>query len=276
MKKQTIFIFIAIAMLSLQCAPRYTDNGNIIRIKGSDTMYILAQSWAENYMKANPGISIYCEGGGTATGTQALASGTVEISTASRPIRPEEGQLIAQRFNSVGVMHRVAKDALSIYIHPSNPVNSLTMEQLKDIYTGKINNWREVGGLSSPILKLNRIPNSGTHLYFKEHVMDGEPYTTQGTMVVASAFDMMRNVKINTNAIGYGGFVNDLEIKLLKVNNVEPLAENVLNDTYPITRYLYLYTANVPQGEIKKFIEWVLGPEGQLLVKQAGFFPLWE
>ena len=239
-------------------------------------MYMLAQYWAESYMKSHPGVSIYCEGGGSGAGADALAAGSADICTASRPLRPEEAQLLAKKYGSVGLLHRVAKDALSIYLHPSNPVRSLTVRQLKQIYTGEITNWKEVGGDDAEIRILYRMPNSGTHLYLQEHVLDGEAYSVQSSKRVGSAFDMIENVKNTPNAIGYGGFLQQEGIYICKIDNVEPTAENVLNDSYPVTRYLYLYTPNTPAGHIRLFIEWVMGPQGQQIVKKAGFFPIWE
>ena len=139
-------------------------------------MLLLSNHWAENFMKKYPDISVYTEGGGTATGALSLAKGRVNICAASRPLRPEEIQLLAKNFKRVGVSTLVAKDALTIYLHPDNPIKNLSLQQLSDIFTGKIKNWKEVGGDDTSITILNRMPSSGSYVYFQEHVLNGLPY----------------------------------------------------------------------------------------------------
>jgi phosphate transport system substrate-binding protein len=226
-------------------------------------------------MKANPGISVYAEGGGTATGMEALIKGEVDICTASRPINPSEARRLVQRQGYLGVSILVAKDALSIYLHPENPVRNLTVAQVKDIYTGKISIWKQVGGKDAPIVLLSRSPNSGTYLYFQEHVLDEQPYspairTMPGTEAITQA------VAENPNAIGYGGIAYGQKLVHCKINGVAPTEANVRNDSYPVSRYLYFYTIKEPGGNVKKFIDWVLSKDGQAAVKKIGYVPLRE
>jgi ABC-type phosphate transport system substrate-binding protein len=158
-------IFLIYALFALQgCSTTrpITDIAPIIRIKGSDTMVILAQRWAEEYMKQHTGIAVYVEGGGSATGIEALIKGEIEICTASRPLQPGEVRRLAQQHRNIGIAFRVAKDGLSIYLHPDNPIRDLSLEQVKGIYTGRIKNWREVGGKDEPIVTFSRTPSSGT------------------------------------------------------------------------------------------------------------------
>jgi phosphate transport system substrate-binding protein len=263
-------------MCWLQCSTsRNLASSTTIRIKGSDTMIILADLWAEEYMKANPGISVYADGGGTATGMEALINGDVDICTASRPINPSEARRLVQRQGYLGVSILVAKDALSIYLHPQNPVRNLTMTQVREIFIGKITSWKEVGGSDAEIVLFNRSPNSGTYLYFQEHVLDEQPYsptvrTMPGTEAITQA------VAENPNAIGYGGIAYGQNLVHCKVNGIAPTEANVRNDTYPISRYLYFYTIKEPGGNAKKFIDWVLGRDGQAAVKKIGYVPLRE
>ena len=255
---------------------KYTQKEpSIIRIKGSDTVLILAQSLAEHYMIGHAGISIHVEGGGTAVGARELVNGNIDICTASRPLQPEEIQGLARNFGRIGVAHAVAKDALSIYLNQQNPVDNLTMNQLKQIYTGRITNWRQVGGDDALIILLNRTPNSGTYLYFKEHILEGENYSDSILPLPTTAL-IVKNVATNRYAIGFGGIAYAANVKHCRVNGIEPTQENVMRDLYPITRYLFLYTIDRPQGIVKDFITWVISPEGQEVVRKVGYFPIWE
>jgi len=236
-------------------------------------MHILASRWAEDYMKLNPEISIYVEGGGTAQGVQALVEGKADICTASRPLRPNEARLLAENYGKLGMNFLVAKDALSIYIHPQNPVQDLTLAQVKEIFGGKITNWQDVGGHNAPITVLIRPPNSGTHLYFKEHVLDGDDYTP--TAQIMSTTSMVVNVVTdNPEAIGYGGIAYGMNVVHCQLDGFAPTEENIRNDRYPIIRYLYLYTIDTPPTPVKAFIDWILS-EGQKVVNEVGYMPLW-
>lgn len=238
-------------------------------------MLPLARFWAEVYMIENPGISVYVDGGGTATGMTALARGEIDICMASRPIVPEEAQQLVEKFATVGVSVLVAKDALSIYVNPDNPVKNLTVEHIRDIYSGKIKNWSQVGGDDAAILLLNRMPMSGTFAYFQEHVLEGTPYSTN-SIALQTTKAIVETVAKEKYAIGYGGMAYEADIYHCDINGVEPTKENVLNDSYPLTRYLYLYTIDTPQGKTKNFINWVLSEHGQDIVKWVGYFPIWQ
>lgn len=238
-------------------------------------MIILAELWAEEYMKANPGISVYAEGGGTATGMEALIKGDIDICTASRPINPGEARRLVEHQGYLGISFLAAKDALSIYLHPENPVRNLTVAQLKDIYMGKISSWKEVGGKDAQIALFSRSPNSGTHLYFQEHILEGQPYSA-AAQTVTSAAAVVEAVAQNPNAIGYGGIAYGQNLVHCKINGVTPTEANVRNDSYPISRYLYFYTIKEPSGNVKRFIDWALSREGQAAVKKIGYVPLRE
>jgi len=238
-------------------------------------MIILAELWAEEYMKANPGISVYADGGGTATGMEALIKGDIDICTASRPINPSEARRLVERQGYLGISFLVAKDALSIYLHPQNPVRNLTMTQVREIFTRKITSWMDVGGSDAEIVLFSRSPNSGTYLYFQEHILEGQPYSA-AAQTVTSAAAVVEAVAQHPNAIGYGGIAYGQNLVHCKINGVAPTEQNVRNDSYPISRYLYFYTIKAPSGNVKKIIDWVLGKEGQAAVKKIGYVPLRE
>ncbi len=272
MKRETVFYIVLLLLVS--CSTFSSRQVQRIRIKGSDTMVPLLQLWAQEFMKRHPGISVYTEGGGTATGIEALIEKRADISAASRPLRSIEAQKIAEQFKTVGVSILVAKDALSIYLHPDNPVKNLTLQQLQAVFTGETANWKELGGWDRPLQVLIRPPNSGTHLYFKEHVLHGNPYTDNAIMI-STTDSIAATILKKPHSIGYGGMGRANNVRHCHINAIAPTDKNVIAGLYPITRYLYLYTTNTPKGLIKQFIDWVLSPEGQNVVEKANYFPIW-
>lgn len=244
-----------------------------ITVKGSDTMVILSQRWAERYMAKNKGVSIQVTGGGSGTGISALINGTTDICNASRPMKPSEIKKLKERFGTMGVEIPCGKDGLALYVHEKNPVKGLTLAQIKDIYTEKITNWKQVGGADAKIVLYSRENNSGTYVYFKDNVLKGADYSPScqnlpGTAAVVNA------VAKDKNGIGYGGAAYGKGIRELEVNGHAPTKENIASGKYPIARFLYMYVRNKPTGEMKKFIDWVLSPEGQEVVTQVGYFPV--
>jgi len=251
---------------------------NKITVKGSDTMVILSQKWAEVYMKKNPGASIQVTGGGSGVGLAALINGSTDIANSSRPIKSTEVEKLKARYNTLGVEIPCAKDGLSVYLNKANPVSALTIKQLGQIFSGKITNWKEVGGVDAPIKLYGRESSSGTFGFFKDNVVktDFSPscQTLPGTAAIVNA------VKKDKYSIGYGGAayaegVKDCAVKKDdKSAAVLPTAATIKNHTYPITRYLYMYLKSKPTGETKAFVDWILSSEGQKLVVETGYFPL--
>lgn len=252
---------------------------NVITVKGSDTMVNLAQVWAQKFMEKNPGVTIQVTGGGSGTGIAALINGTTDICNASRPMKPSEREKLKQRYNSMGVEIKTAIDGLSVYLNSSNKVSELTLDQIKDIYTGKITNWRQVGGNDSKIIVYGRENSSGTYVYFKDNVLKGMDYSSNmqslpGTAAVVNA------VAKDKNSIGFGGaaYAKDVKYALVKKDantpGYAPNADNIKAGKYPITRFLYMYTKSRPTGAIKEFIDWVISSEGQSVVSQVGYFPI--
>lgn len=274
--KKKILIFFFIAIILPACSGSISEKNSTIRIKGSDTMLYLTKILAREYMKTYPGISVYVEGGGTVTGIKALAEGEIDICTASRPLEGEDVKLLAEKFRSVGISTLIAKDALSIYVNLKNPVNNIEVEQLKNIFICNINSWVEFGWDNEKIVLVGRNTNSGTYLYFKEHVLEGNDYCDM-LKVEPTTESIVRFVSENQYAIGYGGigYVSN-SVKTLKINGIDANKENVLNDKYPLSRYLHLYTIQAPEGKIKDFIDWVISDEGQKYVSQSGYIPIWN
>jgi phosphate transport system substrate-binding protein len=256
-----------------------------IENKGSDTLVNVALAWAQAYGQVNPNVQIAVTGGGSGTGIAALINGTVDMANASRQIKPEErAQAEANGINPVE--HVVARDAIAIVVRPGNPVDGLTIPQLADIYSGKITNWREVGGEDRPIVLLSRESNSGTHVFFLEQVVrqgqaDNDTLFSPDTLLMPSSEGISAEVRQNPNAIGYDGlgYVTP-DQKVVAVAPaagepyVEPSVETVKNGNYPIARALYIYTAGEPQGAIQAYLDWIVGPEGQAIVREQGFVPL--
>jgi phosphate transport system substrate-binding protein len=285
-------LFLSIILVSVTlpgCADRRSPEQRLktvetIQNKGSDTLVNLALAWAEEYMELYPDVRISVTGGGSGTGIAALINGTVDIANASRQMKSEEVE--ASEANGVSpVEFVVARDAIAVVVHLSNPVDELTFREISDIYTGKITNWQEVGGEDRPIVLLSRESNSGTYVYFLENVVrmgerDSDLLFSPGTLLMPSSEGVSSEVSQNPNAIGYDGlgYVTS-DQKVLAVARaagepyVLPSVETVNDGSYPVARPLYMYTAGEPTGQILTYLEWVRG-EGQTLVSQLGFVPL--
>lgn len=269
-----LLLFLSILILNSGCSVKPTEYATIT-IKGSDSMLQLTENLAEEYMKLNPGVSIYVYGGGSSEGVRALIRDEIDICTASRNLKPEETKALADYYGSVGLFYLVAKEALCIYVNQNNPVKNFTIDELKKIFECEIDNWDKLGGKNQKIAPVIRNINSGTHYYFKEHVLSGDNYCDDA-IIESTTNSVIEYIENNEAAIGYGsmGYTGDIFYAI--VDNIEPSEKNVRNDTYPITRYLHFYTTKAPGGAVKNFIDWVLSPEGQQVIKQSGYIPLWE
>ncbi|HKR62532.1 MAG TPA: phosphate ABC transporter substrate-binding protein [Thermoanaerobaculia bacterium] len=253
--------------------------GKPVSIKGSDTMVIMNARLAEAFMAKVPGTMIQVTGGGSGVGIAALINGTTDIAASSRPIKASETDKLKARFATLGFAYPIARDGLSVYLNTANPVKELSLAQLRDIYTGKITNWSQVGGANAPIILYSRENSSGTYTYFKDNVLMGKDYspraqTLQGTAAVVNA------VAKDANGIGYGGaaFAKGIKFAAVKKDDkspgVLPTLETVRGGQYPITRYLYLYLRAKPSGDVKQFLDWAVSPEGQDIVTKVGYFPV--
>jgi phosphate transport system substrate-binding protein len=258
------------------------------KIIGSNTVTPLSSVWAEEFMKANPKVSIAVSGPGSGAGIAALIDSTTDICQSSRTIKQSEiDQAKAKGVNPYEI--QVASDGLSVVVHPSNPVSELTIAQLSAIYTNQITNWKEVGGNDASIVVLSRDTNSGTHVFFKEHVVQMAGLPTQNTkleygskvLFLPSTEEGVLEVARNSNAIFYPGlgYVTS-QVKLVKIKKtasdpgILPSENTVLDGTYPISRPLLFYTNGAPTGVIKVFIDYCLSTEGQKKVTEVGYVPL--
>jgi phosphate transport system substrate-binding protein len=251
---------------------------------GSDTLVNLALTWAETYMDKHPEVRISVTGGGTGTGIAALINGTIDIANASREMKPEEIDA-ANKNGITPVKFTVAMDAIAVVVHPSNPVDKLTLQQISDIYTSKITNWSQLDGVDRPIVLLSRESNSGTYTYFLENVIrmgnkESKLLFSPDTLLMPSSEGISTEVRQNPNAIGYDGLgYVTLEQKTVAVSHdirgpyILPSIKTVIDNSYPISRPLFMYTTGEPTGAVKDYLDWILG-EGQTLVPTLGFVPL--
>lgn len=274
MKKVKI-IAVLLVLITFGCGSK---ESNTTTVKGSDTMVILSQKWAEAFMKEHPKTTIQVTGGGSGVGIAALVNGSTDIANASRPIKSSEIDKIKEKYKENVVEIACAKDGLSVFLNQGNSVSELTIQQLGDIFSGKITNWKEVGGEDAKIRLYGRESSSGTFEFFKEHVVKGDfskfVQTLPGTAAIVNA------VNKDKFSIGYGGAayaegVKDCAVKLDdKTAGVLPSAATIKDKTYPISRYLYMYLKTKPEGETKAFIDWILSPAGQEIIENVGYYPL--
>jgi phosphate transport system substrate-binding protein len=287
--KRIILVFLALGFLASSCtsgpgpgtSPTSPAGGNIV-VKGSDTMVNLASAWAEEYEIKHPGVKVSVSGGGSGFGITALIEGTTDICNNSRSWKPEEVENArAKGFEPVSVA--VALDGVAVVVNPQNPVNSLTIDQLAAIYTGKIANWREVGGVDSPIVVLSRDNNSGTHIFFKEQVVQAKDKQAEydpDVMFLPTSQSISDEVARNPYAIAYFGLgYVTREHKVLGIKKdtsseaVKPDMSTIKDGTYPVARPLYVTTRGEAQGLIKEYIDWILGSDGQKIVSELDFVP---
>ncbi|OGS23807.1 MAG: hypothetical protein A2297_02530 [Elusimicrobia bacterium RIFOXYB2_FULL_48_7] len=260
-------------------------SGNSIQIKGSDTMVNLVQAWSEEFSRENPDANMSVTGGGTGTGIASFISGSCDIVAASRQMEPKEIEL-AKRNGLEEKEFIVSLDGIAVVVNPKNPAGKLTVGQLRDIFTGKIRNWKEVGGNDAKIVLLSREINSGTHVFFKEHILrNGNPKGSEefapGALLMPSSQAIADEAAQNTDTIGYYGmgYISPKQ-KLVAVSKgpgmpfVLPSIETVQNNTYPISRPLYLCTQNNAPEAVARFVDFALSPKGQEIVKKLDFVPV--
>jgi len=288
--KHIIAIFLLFSLILTSCGPASSaeaasdSQATYIENKGSDTIVNLALAWAERYQGEHPDVRISVTGGGSGTGIAALINNTVDIANASRQIKSEE--VDEAKSNGVEpVEHIIARDAIAVIVNPENPVNELTLQQISDIYSGKIINWSEVGGEDRPIVRLSRETNSGTHVYFLETVLrlgskEDKTLFSTNTLLLPSSEGIIAEVRQNPNAIGYDGLgYVPKDLKMIAIAKevggayVLPSIETVNDKTYAIARDLYMYTNGEASGIVKEYLDWILSPEAQEIVVELGFVP---
>ncbi len=246
-----------------------SEKKETITIAGSTTVQRIVLEEAKAFMKKYPDIRVSVQGGGSGTGIRQVGEGIIDIGAASRELTEEE----RKRYPNL-VATPIALDGIAVIVNPQNPVNDLTLEQVRKIFTGEIRNWKEVGGEDAEIVVVIREEGSGTRKVFKELVLKGKDYASNALQKQSNGA-VKETVANNKYAIGYIGLgYVDESVKALKINGVKPTKENVKNGKYPISRRLYLITNGQPQGVTKKFIDFVLSEEGQRIVEQTGYIPI--
>jgi phosphate transport system substrate-binding protein len=253
--------------------------GNIT-VKGSDTLLILAQKWAEVYMGQHADVKISVTGGGSGTGFAALQNQTTDLCDASRKAKAGEIASCIKAFGARPTEYKVALDGLSVYVNPENPVKELTVAQVGDIFTGKIKNWKEVGGPDAPIALYSRENSSGSYEFFKEHILKGQDFAASAQSMPGTAAIVQAVLK-DKGGIGFGGAAYGGGTKQLAIKKddsspaISPTEDNVETGTYPIWRYLYVYVnPALDKGEIAAYLNWIRSDDGQKYVKDVGYFPL--
>jgi phosphate transport system substrate-binding protein len=257
-----------------------------IQNKGSDTLVNVAQAWAEAYQKVDPEVAVAVSGGGSGTGIAALINGTVDIANASRKMKDKEIQL-AEQHGHHPVEHIVGYDALAVFINSANPATQMTIPQLREIFGrgGKATKWTDVG-LEVPgcqgqkIVVVSRQNNSGTYVYFKEAVLGEGGKYRQGTLDMHGSKDVVDLVEKTPCAIGYSGLAYATDrVKMACISKADepcvmPSEKTASDHSYPIARPLFMYTSGEPEGEVKKYLDWVLSDAGQCIIKKKGYAPV--
>lgn len=256
------------------------QNKKSITIKGSDTMVHLMSTLAEAFMKKNPEVMVSITGGGSGTGIAALINGTTDVCASSRDMQQKEKELAKEK-NILAIEKTIAYDGIVIIVHPDNPIKDISMEQLKKIYTGAYKNWKELGGPDHPLNVLSRESNSGTYVFFQEHVLNKENYAPTVKLMPASS-SIVQSVSADKWSIGYVGlgYTKEGNIKVIPVKKndtspaIIPTHDTVLDKTYSIARPLFLYFNGEPAGNNKIFLDYALSPEGQKIVEETGYVAL--
>jgi phosphate transport system substrate-binding protein len=256
---------------------------------GSDTMVNLAQAWAEEYARVAPNVSVEVSGGGSGVGIAALINGTADIANSSRHLEPEEADKAKKHNGTAPSEFMVGFDGLAIYVHKSNPLNEISMEELSEIYRegGKIDKWSSLGVKGIPgaqgddLIRVSRQNNSGTYHYFRETVVGKKNDFKNGSLDMNGSKDVVEQVGKTPGAIGYSGLgYATADVKIVKVSKkkgepaVLPSVATVLDKSYPISRPMFMYTSGEPSPQAKKYLDWIMSPAGQQIVEKTGYVPL--
>lgn len=283
-----LMVILMVAVLAAGCGENSgqepeTQNQNggseelsgMLQVNGSTTVAPVAQAWAEKFNELHPNVDVVVTGTGSGDGIAALINGTTDIAMASRKMKDKE----KDKIDGTPKEFVIGRDGLAVIVHPDNPVNSLTMDQIKDIFTGKVTNWKDVGGPDKEIIVYTRDTSSGTYGFFKEFVLNDEEYTAAGRKTASNAA-MANSVAGEETAIGYVGlaFV-DSKVKAVAVSKdgtdpVEPSVETAKAGDYPIVRDLNMYTIGEPESLAKEFLDWGFSSEGQAIVEEIGYLPV--
>jgi phosphate transport system substrate-binding protein len=278
-----------LAALSFNCGKKGSGKAgaSTIQVKGSDTMVNVAQSWAEQYKKVKPDIDVEVSGGGSGVGIAALIRGTIDLANASRDMKKEEIEQAVRNTGKTPKEFIVGHDALAVYVHRDNPLETITIEQLAQIFSegGTLTKWSQMGvkipgAADDVIVRISRQSSSGTYEFFREHVLGNKDFKL-GSRDMNGSKEVVELVGTTKTAIGYSGmgYATD-RIKMVKIAAraggpaFEPSVQNTLNKSYPLARSLQIYTLGDPQGVVKDYIDWILSPQGQKIVEDNGYVPL--
>ena len=280
-------IFAAAGLLMTGCNKKKSSAIKLQNI-GSDTMVNLAQAWAEEYKKVNPAVSVSVTGGGSGIGITALIDGTCDIANSSRKLEPkEEADATAKYGGKHPIEHMVGWDSLAIYVHPSNPITEISVEQLSEIYKegGKITKWSDIGVTvpsgKDEIVRVSRQNSSGTYHYFREAVVGKKADFKKGSLDMNGSKEVVSTVETTPSSIGYSGIgYRTGKVKVIKVSkktgdpSVEPTIKTTLDKSYPISRPMFMYVPPAAKPEAEEYINWILSAPGQKLVIENGYIPL--
>ena len=269
----------ALAALFAVAAGTPAARADTVTIKGSDTMVILAQRWIERYKRAHPDAVLQLTGGGSETGIAALTNGTTDIAAASRPMSVGEVARAEARHGQRIAQIPVAYDALAIVVNDANPVDALSLLDLARVFRGEVHDWKELGGRDAPIALYGRDHNSGSWAFLRHQVLHDDDFSLDVLNLVGTA-SVVDSVAKDPNGIGYGGvaYASGLKnLRLAKDGGSAPVAatvENVRSGTYPLARKLWFHVAEPTDADTASFLAWVLGPDGQSVIGEVGFYPL--
>jgi phosphate transport system substrate-binding protein len=284
---RTLTAGLCTAALLVSCGKKSGSTGNekaTIQVKGSDTMVNVAQAWAEAYAKVDTGVNVEVSGGGSGVGIAALERGTIDIADASRDMKPEEAQTAEKNTGKKPKEFIVGFDAMAVYINEDNPLDEITIRQLKEIFAegGTITKWSQLGvripgSGSDEIVRVSRQSSSGTYEFFREHVLNQVDFKL-GSRDMNGSKEVVELISSTKTAIGYSGmgYATD-EVKMLKIKTGDgsfaPTVQNTVDKKYPLARSLNIYTLGDPEGAVKKYIDWILSATGQKIVEDNGYVP---
>ena len=264
------------------------DHGETpIRVEGSDTMVNIAQAWAEEYHRLHPQISVQVLGGGSGVGIASLIDGNCDLANTSRKMTHKELESARAKRGLTAEEHVVGFDALAVYVNRGNPLDSISVEELAEIYGegGPITGWSQLGvtdlpGGNDKIVWINRQNSSGTYAYFREAVLGKHRDYKLGSIDQSGSKDVVELVAHTPCAIGYSGMGYETSgVKMLRISKrrgqpgIAPTVDNARNGSYPITRPLQIYTAGEPTGHVKVYLDWILSSQGQVVVQSQGYVP---
>lgn len=254
----------------------WPPTGRSIRVVGSDTMLALMLRLAVGFMGSHPGTSVVVEGGGTGVGFEALIAGRADLAAASGALAADEARRLFERHGVLGVRVVVAQDALSVWVHPDNPVRELSTRALRDLFSGAVDSWAAVGGEPVEVVPVIRLPSSGTARFFRNHVLFGGEYAASAVTAPTTPA-VVAAVASDRRAIGYGGIAYyEPGVAAVALDGVRPELDAIRSGLYPLTRFLQLYSVAAPDGPAREFVDYCLSPAGQRLVSEVGYIPSWE